>query len=362
MALPIPHDADPADDPQALAVQRRLAALLQSTAVNGDPLHTLVNSWVKSRTKTPQGRQTYRYDIATFLLFCVERGHDPLTLGINQMSDYPDWLAEQRTRTGDPYSYNFTRRKITAVSSFYRFLVEDVAVRGRSPVLRSIRMPRHKSDDNKFLEPEQVAVLLEEADKGHRTLGPHAAKLAIMLMFVLGIRASEVANLLRVKLQWRRSPGDTERSWSITFIGKGLKEITRPIPAVYGPTVLEPYLDNRPQPADEQAAKLLILTLKGKPTTRFQYVHLVKRLARALELDDPVTPHWGRHTAKVIAELAGVDLGVISANFDHASIETTANYGRRRHTLAKDMSHAVAAIVSTAQQDRQVTQSTEERP
>src|SRR5690606_13712379 len=103
--------------------------------------------------------------------------------------------AATNPRTGRPFAASTRARKLAAISSWYTFLVRAGAI-DANPA-RDAARPRYdrRHSTTASVSEQQAAQMLDRSrDYAHRTLGPQAAALAMMLLIDLGIRVSELCN------------------------------------------------------------------------------------------------------------------------------------------------------------------------
>jgi len=142
-------------------------------------------------------------------------------------------------------------------------------------------------------------------------------KALLLVLYVAGLRASELCGLLVVNV-------DLDHS-TVLVKGKGGKERLLPV----GPravAALRAYMAARA--ARYPAAEALMLSPRGKPLDRAAVWWVLRQLAQRAGLSAPVHPHQLRHSAATHMLEGGADIRTIQGYLGHASITTTQRYTR----------------------------------
>src|SRR3954447_97214 len=113
-------------------------------------LDDLVRGFLLSK-RSPQTRDAYAADLASWLTFCAGLDLDPLTAGIHHADAYLRLLAE----SGDPRSGRrlapaSIARRTSALHGFYRYAARQHAVTGSpfTDVERPLWFPRNRGGGN----------------------------------------------------------------------------------------------------------------------------------------------------------------------------------------------------------------------
>ncbi|WP_010692878.1 tyrosine-type recombinase/integrase [Saccharopolyspora spinosa] len=328
--------------------------LLAATTRTGHTVTALISAWLGSFADSSDTRAAYARDLREYLAWCTQRDLDPLTMRLPEVQMYAAQLAAATNpRTGRPFAASTRARKLAAVSSWYTFLVRAGAI-DANPARDAARPRYDRRHSTTASVSEQQAAQMLTSSRGypHRTLGPQAAVLAMMLLIDLGIRVSELCNADLADL------GQRDGLRVLTVRMKGGKIRTRPIPAPLAP-VLDAYLQARPSDADTSA---LLVTRHGRRVNRHQIYRLVQALAAQAGVPMPqrITPHSMRHAFNTIARERGAALEDRRDALGHSSAAITQLYDHVALSLTRDPAHLVAS--ATHRTDAETPDSQEESP
>jgi len=255
--------------------------------------------------KSRKTLEAYSYHLEKFLTFCKEKRLDYWLINGKESKAFRNWLAEKDL---SPASVNAV---LSAVKSFYDFLLDEGLVKGNPFVSRKLRV---KEPDKKpaFLTEEELKRVREAMERL-----PKHVRLAFETMLWTGLRVSEVAGL---------TGEDVIIENGKVFLrvkeGKGQKER------------LVPVMDK------ELAKELLSLSkAKGKASlfgvcdgTLKDYAYKVKR-ASGVNFHS----HRLRHTLATRLLSKGISLDVVQKILGHASINTTRRYAETLPEKIKEL-------------------------
>jgi len=220
------------------------------------------------------------------------------------------WLAQMLDYGISPRSVN---RKITALKSFYKFLLKEEIIK-EDPTLKVVP-PKMSKKLPAFVEEGQMSQLLDELDFTDDYAGVRD-KLMIELFYSTGIRQSELINL-KIK--------DIDLSSNmIKVLGKRNKERLIPL-TIELRQKIDAYLNIRAELPIKDSLYLL-LTNKGKklyPTLVYRQVN--HYLSQVTSLDKK-SPHVLRHTFATHMLNNGADLNAIKELLGHANLSATQVY------------------------------------
>ncbi|MGQ9897791.1 MAG: site-specific tyrosine recombinase XerD [Acidobacteriota bacterium] len=247
----------------------------------------------------------YRRDLAKLTHFATDRQKEVLTL---ERSDITAFIESLFKSGLDARS---VERALVVVRNLYKFLVLD-GHRRTDPTV-SLSPPRSWQTLPKFLTPEEVERLLQQADTTTERGARDRAMLE--LLYATGLRVSELCSL---------KVGDVNReSGYLICLGKGSKERQVPI-GRSALAALTHYLHFRAARRSTESQHLFI-TARGKPMTRQLCWKMVSEYGQRAGLG-VVTPHMIRHTFATHLLERGADLRSVQMLLGHADLTTTQIY------------------------------------
>ena len=251
---------------------------------------------------------------------------------------YLGWLATEGRGKEGGYARVSIARKLAALRSFYRFLVQEGMFKS-SPVPsgRSFRVKVDKPLPP-FLGQEETARLLGAPDDS--TVSGIRDKAILEVLYGCGVRLAEIHSIDLPHVNFSRR--------EIRVRGKGSKERL----VVFGDHAagaLQRYLEeSRPKllAGPEQA---LFLNRYGSRLSRRSMEKLVKGYASEADTRDGVHPHTLRHTFATHMLEGGADLRVIQELLGHSSPSTTQVYTHvtKQEALASYLSHHPRSVAGT---------------
>ncbi len=255
---------------------------------------------------SPNTLAAYRNDLIQFFEF----------LELNSITDDPvkvtkdDVAAFIAALFNHGHKRSSIRRKLSAVRSFYRFLLRrgDVSLNPAKyvgPVKAERRLPElvPEVDINEMLDSWQPQSPLEHRDKA-----------IIEMLYGCGLRASELLSL---------NVADVRNRSAIVVRGKGRKERIVPMPKATI-TALERYLNvrDRLHPVDDA----LFVNRNGKRLSRRGLYNIIRNRFERLASLYGVHPHVLRHAFATHLLNHGADLRSIQVLLGHSDIATTQIY------------------------------------
>jgi site-specific recombinase XerD len=299
------------------------------------------DAWLRNRRLSEHTRAAYRGDITAWLSWCTRHSLNPLAVTFLDVNCYArDLESTVDVRSGRPLTSTTVARKLSALSSWYDFLVKLRAL-DANPVSGADR-PKVNRDHSATLglTPQEVDALLAAADAD---TGPTAARnrAALALLADLGLRVGELVSLDVADL------GQERGHRSVRFVGKGGRRRRRAMtPGTAG--ALDAYLAARAATHGvpvEQLTGPLLVTASGARLDRHAVFRMVRRLARAAGIPAwaRLSPHSLRHAFATTARAEGVPLEDVQDAMGHADPRTTRRYDRDRHNLDRDPSYTIWA-------------------
>ncbi len=221
-----------------------------------------------------------------------------------------------------------TRRKLSALRSFFRFLVRESYVKANP--FTGVTMPRRARTLPEVMSLEEVARLLaapdqsvpEEGASGPWTEFVRSRDTAILeVLYSTGMRLRELTGL--------RDEQVDLLSGTVVVRGKGRKERLCPLgnPAV---KAMRRYLEHRDVAmlgwGKGGRAPALFLNKFGGPLTPRSVERMMKKYLALANLNSERSPHALRHSFATHLLDAGADLRSVQELLGHASLSTTQIY------------------------------------
>jgi site-specific recombinase XerD len=198
------------------------------------------------------------------------------------------------------------RRKLTAIASFYRFLLDT----GRATLnpARGLPLPKVAQCFPTCLTAEQARALLEAAHTPwHRAM--------IGLLLFAGLRRSELAGITLEDV-------DLDHG-QLLVRGKEAKQRVVPLTPLAVHAIRE-YLPCRPS---TDSNHLFVSRIGGRPIAGRVINRMLKRVLEDADMDEQgITPHRLRHTFATHLIRNGVDVRTVQELLGHADLQTTARY------------------------------------
>ena len=170
----------------------------------------------------------------------------------------------------------------------------------------AIKSPTPKDSLNERIMTQQEAIALIDGAANQRD------KLILSLMFVCGLRVSEVCNLTWDDLKPNGDGGQ------LNVFGKGSKTRTVLIPAD-----LEHQLSHLPK---SDKCNNIFTSRTGRKLTRTAIHYRIKKAAENAGINEKVSSHWLRHSHATCAIENGCDLHLLQQSLGHSSLAITGKY------------------------------------
>ena len=254
-----------------------------------------VQLWLNSKSSS-ETQRAYSAEVNRFLA-CAGKPLAAVTLA--DLQAYTSALQERSLKAASQ------NRALTALKSLLSFCHET----GYLPfnVGAAIKLRPNRDDlAKRILQESAVAKLIDAA-------GSLRNRLILKLLYVSGVRVSELCRLTWSDLQPRQESGQ------ITVFGKGGR--TRAI--VLKPKVWQELVASRGAAA---AADPIFPSRKGGPLDASQVRRIVYAAARKAGLAEKVSPHWMRHAHASHALDRNAPIHLVQATLGHASVSTTGRY------------------------------------
>jgi integrase/recombinase XerD len=204
-------------------------------------------------------------------------------------------------------------RKITAIRSFYKFLMIEKKIENNP--IELIESPKIGKHLPKVLSKEDIEKLLDiklNSDFDYRN------KAMLELIYASGLRVSELVNL-------KINDVDLFNA-SVRTMGKGSKERIIPL-GNYAIQAISVYLnEHRTSLLKGYFTDALFLNNHGQKMTRQGFFQIIKKIAKEKNIKMSFSPHTLRHSFATHLLDYGADLRSIQELLGHSDISTTQIY------------------------------------
>lgn len=285
---------------------------------------SVLNAWLLSK-RAVNTRTAYSGDLRAFFAWVDEFADqlgtsDVFALRRVHLDGYREYLSGE-------YSAASVARRLTAISSFYRYVTVEMSELLVCNPMANVARPV-VSDDS-----QTASLGLDEARRlfdAARAAGPmeHAM---VGLLITTGLRVTEVVSADTNDLSRERG------HCVISVTRKGGKRAKLPIPPEVS-EALRTYLAGRKGP-------LFVGARDGQRMKRQQVDRVLARVADTAGVPR-VTPHGLRHTAATIALDGGESIRTVQAMLGHRDPRTTNRYDRSRTNIDNSAIHTVAALLA----------------
>jgi integrase/recombinase XerC len=232
------------------------------------------------------------------------------------------WLAGMKDAGMDTKSIN---RKISAVKSFYRFLLrKELIQRNPAALLRLMKTSKRLPA---FLDEAETGALMQEG-RGEEGWKGYTRQIILEILYSCGLRVSELISL-------REKHVDTGLR-QIKVLGKGNKERVIPMKPELA-HLLGQYMEEKRKQMERPDTDYLLVNEKGqKLYARYIYREVNEELA-AFRNVTRKSPHLMRHTFATQLANNGADLNAIKSLLGHSSLAATQVYTHNTIDKLKDI-------------------------
>lgn len=232
------------------------------------------------------------------------------------------WLANMKDAGMDTRSIN---RKISAIKSFYRFLLrKELVVRNPAALLRLMKTSKRLPA---FLDEADSGALMQEG-RGEEGWKGYTRQVILEILYSCGLRVSELVGL-------REKHVDTGLR-QIKVLGKGNKERVIPMKAELA-DLLGQYMAEKRKQLEQPDVTFLLVTEKGqKLYSKYVYREVNEELM-AFRNVTKKSPHLMRHTFATQLANNGADLNAIKSLLGHSSLAATQVYTHNTIDKLKDI-------------------------
>ncbi len=253
--------------------------------------------------------------VAAVVRFLTTRfGEGPVDLAALQAHDLTDFILAQAHRLAPKP----VQLMVTALRSFLRFLYQHgriaVDLAGVVPTVADWRLAQVP----KYLQPEQVELLLESCDQ--RTAVGQRDYSILLLLARLGLRAGEVVHLCLKDFDWTEG--------LVTVCGKGGRWRQLPLPVDVGEAVARYLRRERPPCSSRRVFVRMRAPLTGFASSAAIDCIVARALARAGLTPPSKGAHLLRHSLTTKMLRGGATLAEIGQLLGHHLPQTTEIYAK----------------------------------
>ena len=251
----------------------------------------------------------YRNDLNQFALWLEQNKVSNLLSA--ERAQLMDYLALRSEQQRSPRS---SARLLSSLRRFYTWcrrehLIEEDPTR----LLAAPKLGRSLPDT---LSEEEVEKLLDAPDcKTSRGLRDRSM---LEMLYATGLRVTELVSLQLHQVNLRQGV--------VRVTGKGQKERLVPMGEVAIDWLRRYLQEARPELAVADMSEALFLTNRKSSMTRQAFWYLIKRYARQVGIQAPLSPHTLRHAFATHLLNHGADLRAVQMLLGHSNISTTQIY------------------------------------
>ena len=270
---------------------------------------SFINFLKYEKRYSPHTVKAYEKDLDRFVEFCTKMVGDFVVKDVD-LKLLRSWVVDLMEHDYNPSSVS---RMMTAVKSFYNFLLREQVV-DINPAI-NVPLPKIRKKLPHFVEENNLNHLLDDDlfDNGFRG---RRDKLIISLFYGTGIRLAELINL--------KDRDFNTAEYLIKVLGKRNKERIVPYPREIN-QLFNDYLEIRNDEIVNNSGYLFV-TEKGKQIYEKLVYRVVKsNLARVTSLEKK-SPHVLRHTYATHLLNNGADLNAVKELLGHANLAATQVY------------------------------------
>ncbi len=275
------------------------------------------NNWINHLTNIKKLSQnsviSYKNDLSKFLTFFqdyIEKNIGLKEIENIEISEFRSFLTHRRN---SEISSNSIARNISALKSFFRFLIKNNKIKESS--VFNLKSPKLKKSLPRPINVDLAIQVIKQAEEieDEKWIGLRN-KAILLLLYGCGLRISEALSL---------NYDDVQNEDHILIKGKGEKE--RIVPMMpYIKKGIENYLEACPKEIISGEALFIGKRFSRLSPRIIQYA--LEKIRTALSLPETATPHALRHSFATHLLDSGGDLRTIQELLGHSSLSTTQKY------------------------------------
>lgn len=250
----------------------------------------------------------YKTDIMQLVSFLKEKKIDASLMTVK---DIKFFLQEIKHRC----SATSMARKISSLKLFFAFAHE----KSKLPNLgEQLTFPKIEKKIPHYVSEQEIETLLAVADQDKTAIGVRN-KVMLYLLYVTGLRISELTNLKTSAIRWDGGFLHVE--------GKGGKQRMIPLPAPVLP-LLRDYCHTLSEKKGNKELYLFPIAYGGivRPITRQAFWGILKRLWQKTGSAKAISPHQLRHSLATHLLQRGADLRSLQLLLGHENLSTVQIY------------------------------------
>ena len=256
---------------------------------------------------------SYKNDLSKFFIFFqdyIEKNIGLKEIESMKISEFRSFLTYRRN---SEISSNSIARNISALKSFFRFLIKNNKIKESS--VFNLKSPKLKKSLPRPINVDLAIQVIKQAEEieDEKWIGLRN-KAILILLYGCGLRISEALSL---------NYDDVQNEDHILIKGKGEKE--RIVPMMpYIKKGIENYLEACPKEIISGEALFIGKRFSRLSPRIIQYA--LEKIRTALSLPETATPHALRHSFATHLLDSGGDLRTIQELLGHSSLSTTQKY------------------------------------
>ena len=256
---------------------------------------------------------SYKNDLSKFFIFFqdyIEKNIGLKEIESIKISEFRSFLTYRRS---SEISSNSIARNISALKSFFRFLIKNNKIKESS--VFNLKSPKLKKSLPRPINVDLAIQVIKQAEEieDEKWIGLRN-KAILILLYGCGLRISEALSL---------NYDDVQNEDHILIKGKGEKE--RIVPMMpYIKKGIENYLEACPKEIISGEALFIGKRFSRLSPRIIQYA--LEKIRTALSLPETATPHALRHSFATHLLDSGGDLRTIQELLGHSSLSTTQKY------------------------------------
>lgn len=279
------------------------------TMIDNSPIDAFLDALWLERGLSDNTLQAYRSDLELSNQWLLKNHHkDLLQAHTGELLGY---LAVKIKKGSKPRS---TARLVSSWKRFYQYWVREKQL--EEDPSQNISPPKLGRDLPPTLSEAEVESLLQAPDLSN-PLGIRDRTM-LELLYATGLRVSELVGLDMNSFNLQQGV--------VRTLGKGSKERLVPMGDEAGQWLERYCVEVRPQLLKGRPGEILFLTRRREGMSRQGFWYLIKRYAKQIGINKPLSPHTLRHCFATHLLNHGADLRSVQMLLGHSDLSTTQIY------------------------------------